>query len=573
MTTRSEQLALGAALRRPNGPGAAPHGSSAPRGTAARGAQSHRIVHWLGDLWRDAGGPDSGMALACTGSLARRELGPLSDLDLVVIHDRRTPAARVAEVAQQVWYPIWDSGLSLDHAVRTLEDCRTVGGDDLSVAGAMLDLSPIAGDGELVHATARRLADDWRAHARKRLPDLAANVAARHARFGELAQMLEPDLKEARGGLRDMGILRSLTASWLADRPHGPVDEAYATLLDVRDALQLTTKRPRNLLTMNDQDAVADLLGDADADALLQRVGGASRQVAAALDATLRRAGQSQRQRLPRRGPRRPQLEPLGAGIYAHDGEVVLGRGSGVAQRETAPDPMLALRAAVVAATQDIPLAPHTTTALAELPPLPEPWPEEARSLLVDLLGGTSVVATWNTLDLCGVVDRWLPEWADVRDRPQRNPLHRHTVDRHSLETVVEAHQLTGRVGRPDLLLVGALVHDIGKIGDGSDHSATGAKRVRAIARRWGFSHADARTLELLVAEHLTLMVLATTRDVADPATAARLARRVGDSAEVLDLLAALTEADSRAAGPRTWTSLRAGLVKELVAQTRAHVS
>lgn len=540
----------------------------APGAGFRRRAEISRVTSlWLGELWRGVNAPERGMALACTGSLARQESGPLSDLDLIVLHDPSIRAAEVADVAERLWYPIWDSGLGLDHAVRSVKQCRQVASADLNVAGAMLDLAPLAGDAELVRRAVRQLAEDWRANARKRLPEVVTHIAARHERFGELAQMLEPDLKEAKGGLRDMSVLRAVTASWLADRPHGAVDEAYLFLLDVRDALQLVTGRPRTVLVKNDQAEVAARLGFTDPDDLLSRIGTASRRVSAATSHTLRRAGQSQRMRLGRRGPRRPDMVPLQPGVYAHDGEIVFGP-----LRGGTPDDevLLPFRAAAVSARENLPLSPITARKLAELPGPPVPWPAAARTEFVTLLGGRGLVATWDALDLAGVIDVWLPEWAAVRDRPQHNPLHRHTVDRHSLEAVLEASKLTDRVARADLLLVSALLHDLGKRPRVADHSAEGARLVKPVVERMGWSPTDARTLTVLVAEHLTLMALATGQDPSDPETALRMADVVGQQPSTLRLLAALTEADARAAGPRTWTTGRASLMKDLVARTLA---
>ena len=533
-------------------------------GVGVRAEISRSTRSWLHDLWQEVEGPMHGVALACTGSLARQESGPLSDLDLIVLHDPGLETAEVARLAERLWYPIWDSGLALDHSVRSVKECRQVASRDLTVAGALLDLSPIAGDLDLVRRAGRQLAEDWRANARKRLPEVLNHIADRHERFGELAQMLEPDLKEAKGGLRDMSVLRAVTVSWLADRPHGAVDEAYAFLLDVRDTLHLVTGRPRNVVVQHDQAELAARLGFIDSDELLSRIGTASRRVSSATDDTLRRAGQSQRMRLGRRR-RRPELVPLHQGVYAHDGEVVLGPMRGGSETD---EVLLPFRAAASSATQDLPLSPVTARRLAALPGPPQPWPAVARAEFVTFLRGPGLVRTWDTLDLAGVIDLWLPEWAAIRDRPQRNPLHRHTVDRHSLETVREAARLLDRVPRPDLLLVGALLHDLGKRPGVSDHSAEGACLSGAVAERMGWPAGDARTLEILVAEHLTLMALATGQDPTDPATARRLADAVGHQSVTLQLLAALTEADARAAGSRTWTTCRAALMKKLVVRT-----
>lgn len=539
-------------------------------GARRRATLSAALRRWLGALWAGAGAADDGVALACSGSLARREPGPRSDLDLIVLHGPGHTSAEVARIAERLWYPIWDSGISLDHSVRSVKQCRQVASTDLNVAGALLDLTAVAGDSDLVRHAVKQLGQDWRANARTRLPELLERIQARHERFGELAHMLEPDLKEAKGGLRDMSVLRAVTASWLTDRPHGDVDDAYAFLLDVRDALQAASRRPHNVLVKNDQDEVASRLGCADADHLLSRIGTASRRISTATDETLRRAGQSQRGRLSRRGPRRAELVPLGPGLYAHDGEVVL---AAVRSSDSQDHRLLPFRAAATASRTDLRLSPVTARKLAGFPTPGEPWPAAARQHFVTMLAGPGLLHTWTSLDLAGVVDLWLPEWAAIRDRPQRNPLHRHTVDRHSLEAVHEAANLADRVDRADLLLVAALLHDLGKRDGAGDHCAEGARLVPPIAARMGWPPEDQGTLGTLVARHLTLMALATRHDPTALETAQRLAAAVAGDAATLRLLAALTEADARSVGPRTWTTVRASLMKLLVARTQAHIS
>jgi len=509
------------------------------------------------------GEPGAGVALVAVGALGRRDPAPGSDLDLVLVHDG---SHDVGALADQVWYPVWDAGVGLDHSVRTVEQAVGVAREDLKAALGLLDARHVAGDEALSQQLVTALRQAWRTGAARRLPELRELVEERARKHGEVAFLLEPDLKEARGGLRDVHALQALAVAQVADQPGEQVRAAHQVLLDVRGELHRRTgrsgRRTVDRLLMQEQDGVATALGYDDADALMAAVSGAGRTIAFTGDATWRRVLKAapKRRLLGLRGPAAQQRRPLADDVVEHEGEVVLARDA-----DPARDPELVLRVARAAAWAQLPIAPITLDRLAECPPLPEPWPSAALEAFVGLLAaGPGAVGVFEELDQAGLLVRLLPEWESVRSKPQRNSYHRFTVDRHLVEAAAQAAGLTRRVARPDLLLLGALLHDIGK-GLPGDHTEVGMRVVAEVGPRLGLASWDVDVLVSLVQHHLLLPEAATRRDLTDPATASAVAAAVG-SREVLELLHALTEADSLATGPAAWSAWKGQLVRELVA-------
>ena len=572
---------------------------------ARRAAETDR---WLASLL----GTEAGVALVAVGGYGRRELLPGSDLDVLLLHTGRPG---ISGLADRIWYPIWDSGAHLDHAVRTPREGREVARADLRAALGMLHARHVAGDPALTAELRSGVLADWRAAAGTRLAELRAMHVERTERSGELAFLLEPDLKEARGGLRDAGAIHAVAAAWVAPGPGPRVRAAREFILDARHALHEVTGRAADRLVLQEQDEVARVLDLADADVLLRRLAGAGRTIAYALDQSFRQAQRSRggqagpasrarqpgqpgradwagrsgsaraRLGLPGAGPQGAGLpgaglpggigrrgappvsahrRPLAEGLVEQDGEVVLARSA-----DPAGDPVLPLRAAAAAAQAGLALAPRVLARLADCPPLPVPWPDEARDALAALLGaGPATISVWEALDQEDLITRLLPDWERVRNRPQRNPLHTFTVDRHLVETAAHAAALTRTVARPDLLLIAALLHDIGK-GWPGDHRLTGEVVARDTALRVGLGAGDTALVAAAARHHLLLPQTATRRDLDDPVTVAQVAQAVR-SRPLLELLHALAIADGQATGPAAWNDWKAGLVSELVRRVAA---
>jgi [protein-PII] uridylyltransferase len=521
-------------------------------------------------LWEQAGNglnvPATGAALVAVGGYGRGELSPKSDLDVVLIAGKGFDDQTLNQLANGIWYPLWDDNVALDHAVRSEADLRAIAADDLRVALGLLDMRYVAGDPALTMSCRSMVLADWRRAAKHRLPQLAQLTRERWTSVGDLAHSTTPDLKDAHGGLRDITTLRALLASWLVDVPAAELDRLNRDLLDIRDALQEVSGRRSDRLVADYETDVAVACGHADAASLRGTLMSTGRAIGHLASVALRNVDWSL---TPARatGPRRPVLDILAPGIGAYRGEVVL-----TEKAAPAEDPLLGLRAAEAAAMRDLVLTDSAAARLSkELHPMPVPWPAEGRALFTRLLGsGTALIDVWESLDQYGVVEALIPEWSRVRYLRPQSPIHRFTVDRHLVQTCVELAPMLEDVERPDLLVTAAILHDIGK-GEEQDHSEVGEVIAFDIAKRIGFRESDAVTIARLVRHHLTLIEAATTQDLDDPATVAEVAYAVEDVA-TLEMLALLTEADALAAGPKAWSPWRKQLLETLVERVRRHL-
>ena len=508
--------------------------------------------------------PAAGIALVALGGYGRAELAPRSDVDLLLLHDGSS-AEEVAALAERLLYPLWDAGLTVGHGVRTPAECGAIALERLDAATAMLDGRWLAGDEDLWAETYGSLVAGVRDEPRASAERLHADAQRRTERFGHVSHLLEPDLKEGAGGLRDVHALGWLGIA-LGEQPDAPaldglgllraaereaVDGAHEFLLRVRSALHLETGRASDRLLLEQQTGIARWMGFADEPGLR------------AVDGLMRQVFEHAR-----------QVEHIRASVFDR-----YLRG-GAEARAIDPTPEGVLRALADVASERGIVPPETLDAIeaAEVPD-PVEWTAEIRDAFLDLLRhGARGAEMLEVLDRVNLLRRYVPAWTFVRCRPQRDPYHRFPVDVHLLRTFANVARLLDDPGADtvaaeaaalvrdrDGVLLGALFHDIGKTGEGG-HVAVGRE---VAARALDGMRLPSATRELalfMVAEHLLLPDTATRRDLEDDDLVHDVASRVG-APERLAALYLLAVGDAGATGPAAWTPWRATLIRELVAK------
>jgi [protein-PII] uridylyltransferase len=512
-------------------------------------------------LFERAGAPP-GTAVAAVGGYGRGLLLPRSDVDLLLLHDGSDPDA-LARLADDLLYPLWNAGLEVGHAVRTPEGCEEATGR-LDVGASMLDIRCVAGDDDLVADVAERIESWARRDPRAFAVAVREDSARRGDRFGSAAHLLEPDLKEGSGGWRDLHSIwllekavgrRLEEAGHLRAREREALAAAEEFLTRIRSALHLETGKRGDRLVLDHQPAIARAMGFEDEprlisiDGLMRALFEHAREIEFVLRAAIERLLEEGAPAIA------PPTFPAGV-LEALAGEAEAGREPSAALLDSIDD--LDLRGEVA-------------------------WDGAVREAFIRLLrAGDRGVASLEVLDRLGVLACFIPEWADVRCRPQRDPYHRLTVDAHltrSLRTMgrllagegagddpVQAEAVR-QVGDVDAVLLGTLLHDIGKIGAGG-HVPVGSRVASSILDRMGAEPPVRDLVGFMVARHLLLPDTATRRDLSDENLVLDVAAAVG-SPERLAALYLLAKADAEATGPAAWTSWRRTLIRELVAKVQ----
>lgn len=525
----------------------------------------------VADLWNRIGGPEGGVALVALGGYGRGELSPLSDVDLMVLH---AGARGVRDLSQALFYALWDAGFQVGHATRTIKESLRLAAENVEAETSFLDVRCVAGDTALFDDFREAALARVRRRGGKFLGALAEAVRVRHAEHGRTSSLLEPNLKEGAGGLRDLHAVGWLLRVFGEDgavsaRERADLDTAAELLHRVRSHLHYLTGNRTDVLLLAHQDPAARFLGYAEkgempVDAFMRDLYRGARAV--------EHVGASLFAELTAERAKRAPSRPLGDGFRAQSGLVALdGSPPPLAER-----PETAVRLFAEAARARLPIARATARwveeALAAVPG-DLPWTAGVASAFFDLLAAGDPDAL-EAFDHTGALPRLLPEWEHVRCRPQHNVYHRFTVDVHAFQTVANLAALEGEtedelardvwrdVADRSLLLLAGLLHDIGK-GLPGDHSEVGERMALAIADRIGLHAGRRDALAWLVRHHLLLADTATRRDTGDENLVVETAAALGDS-ERLKMLFLLSVADGRATGPAAWTPWKAALVAEL---------
>ncbi|MDM7459698.1 MAG: [protein-PII] uridylyltransferase, partial [Paracoccus sp. (in: a-proteobacteria)] len=543
------------------------------------------------------------LAVLAVGGYGRAEMAPASDVDLLFLMPWKT-TAWVESVVESMLYMLWDLKLKIGHSIRNIDECLRLGTTDMTIRTSLVENRLVCGHAPLAMTLRDRLRTELFDQTVREFIEAKLNErAARHARQGGQRYVLEPNVKEGKGGLRDLQTLY-----WIAkyihnvDRAVELVDlgvftrdehlafwQAEDFLWAVRCHLHLIAGRPVDVLSFDMQVEVATRMGYHDSSArrgveyFMQdyfrhatRVGELTRVFLTALEAHHVRSAPI----LDRLFRRRRRMR---AGFVDRQGRL-----SFADETQFLADPLNILRLFEEALRTGILIHPDAMRAVAANLDLIDDRlraSPEANRIFIDLLlkHGNPERALRRMNEL-GVLAAFIPEFEPVVAMMQFNHYHHYTVDEHSIQCVAALAEIergehpsdlplsseimrAGGINRRVLYLA-TLLHDIGK-GRPEDHSILGARIARRIAARFGFSQDEVDTVEWLVRHHLLMSDVAQKRDISDPRTLRDFAKAVR-TRKRLDMLLVLTVCDIRGVGPGTWNNWKAALLRTLHRQTAA---
>jgi len=548
----------------------------------------------LGDVLGGTLASLKGVAVLALGGYGRRALCPASDIDLMILH-RLKNRVHITQISEELFYPLWDLGLEVGHGTRTLKESLRMAASDFEVRTSLLEARLITGDNALLEELQLGLTRQIRAKGGGRfLENILAENERRHLQYGQAAYLLEPDIKDGEGGLRDIqaiiwsakGLFGIASLNGLAKEGYlsafdaRALEQAYEFMLMVRTYLHHTAERKTDRLFFEYQAEIAKGLG-------FKKSAGSS-----GVENFMRRfyTHASAVERISRGfwdQLKDALLNPVYATLASDSiniaGGIVLrgGRLSLASTDAVRDSPGSEIKLFRLALEHDYPLDFKKLDLVREgLENLPRPdtWTREMRDDFIEILkAGSRALPALGCMDHLGLLSRYIPEWEHVVCLPQHDAYHLYTVDMHSFLTVAELQkmgagnydstnpllrELYGEIERIDLLLIAALLHDIGK-GGGHEHSKRGSKMVKDVSARMGFTAREGRVISMLVEHHLLLPGTAMRRDLNDENVIIEPASTIADR-QTAKMLYLISIADALATGPKAWDAWKDILMREL---------
>ncbi len=531
--------------------------------------------------------PPETVALVALGGYGRRELFPYSDIDLMLLYH---PDFRdgVKGIADAVLYPLWDSGMEVGHGVRTVEESLLQAGEDYFFLVSMLDARLVAGSAGLFGNLLLRFRDEYIEGRRDVFVEkMKEHRRRRRKRYGHHSYLLEPHIKEGKGGLRDIqamvwtakvvfglsAIEDIFDAGLLSPEEQKEFTASWDMLIRLRNRLHYVSRRKNDQLYLEQQVEMAEAFGYTGNDAVLavenfmRDVYRQLRVVAVTtdlffdhVDEVLGLAG---------KGPLSVPDKEIEKGVEIRLGAIHLV----LPPQQLEARPHVLMRLFLAAARTGLPLHHRTQkVVMANLALITDKIrisPRMSKAFLALLIEAENIFPVLETMLETGMLQAYIPEFSRIVTLAQHDVYHIYTVDRHSLQTVAELRIVAAeqdtvyrQIASPQILYLAALLHDIGK-GSGRDHSLEGAGIALTVGRRLGLSSAECDLLSFLVRYHLFIPENALRRDLNDAAFIQRCAETIGDI-ERLAMLYLLSIADSRATGPSAWSDWKATLMQEM---------
>lgn len=538
------------------------------------------------------GAPPKGVSVVALGGYGRGDLCPFSDIDLLVLY--KPGLEKIAEqTAENIFYPLWDMKLDVGHAVRTVGQCAELCGTDFVTLTSLLDSRFVAGDAGLRETLRKTVETEiMPVHCAGFIEAKLAESSERRKKFGSSVWMLEPNVKEAEGAIRDLNTMlwvaqakykvktfdELLNKGIMSEKEFRVTMKCMSFLLLVRSHLHYIAGRKHDILSFDFQSEVARFFGHRDS---------STKAVEKFMRIYYLRAGlvSEHSRRLVERfseisggAVRMSKIRHLEHGFTISDG-VLSVTGKNIF-RET---PVNLARAFYYADRHNAKMSRYLSGLIREHVPLIDEEmrrsPDFSRIFLGLLKNGKNVYKTLSLMNRLRFLAHYIPEFGKVVCMMQHNAYHLYTVDVHSLFLASEAEKLfkyeyerefplftkvAESVVSRDILYLACLFHDIGKGGpSGSAHERTGKEMVRKINRRLGLARRDAEVLEFLVEKHQAMSDFSQKQDISDPELVSKFARSVGDE-ERLSLLYILTFADLRSVGPDVWNNWKDMLLRDL---------